>query len=162
MAGDVVRNPERRFLYFGHFFAFTIVFVVGLLGYWLIDRTPPMMGVTGKFIGWDQTHPNIGHVEWRGVQMRSCSGRAYRWIVNGVVIPLPSREIEYHGPIDRDDRDPLAWRTFFEIPDWLGHPASYRVRIEYHCNPLQKFFPIIVAPPDVPFPLPQHLSKQPR
>jgi hypothetical protein len=162
MVNDVVRSPERRFLYVGHFFALTIVIVVGLLGYWLIDRRPPMMGVTGKFIGWDQVSPNIGHIEWRGVQTRSCSGRAYHWIVNGVVIPLSSREIEYQGPIIPDDGDPLTWRVTFEIPDWLDHTASYRVRIEYYCNPLQKFFPIIVAPPDVSFSLPQHRLNQAR
>ena len=154
MLESPLRRPENRFLYLGPFFALVILVILGLFGYWMLDRRPPIYGLTGKFVGWDAKDPRVGHIEWKGVQVRSCPGRVYRWIVNGVLVQLPSREIEYAGPIDKPDHEQTTWHITFTLPDWLDHDAAYRIRIEYVCNPMHKYQPIVVSPPDVPFTLP--------
>lgn len=153
-----LRYAENRFLYFGPVFVVIILAVIFLFAFWMLDRSPPIRALTGQFIGWDSEKPHLGHVEWKGIQSRSCRGKVYRWIVDGVVIQLAPKDIQYSGPIDNPNKDPTTWRTTFTVPEWLEHDASYRIRIEYVCNPLHVYQPIVIAPPDVKFQLPADMQ----
>lgn len=149
---DSTRSPsERRFLWLGPLLAVILVLFCSVFVYWLIDRRPPLIAASGEFIGWDNNVPRRGHVVWRGIQRRACEGTIYRYIVDGEIVTLPPRPWEYRGPIDNPKDDPTTWGASFDVPDHINHDAAYRNRIEYICNPLHKLWPIVVAPPDVPF-----------
>ena len=112
------------------------------------------MAQTGRFVGWDDKNPRIGYVEWTGVRQRYCDGISYRWIVNGVVIELSPIHVTYRGEVNNPKKEPTKWIVPFEIPEWFHHNASYRVRVSYACNALQKVFPLVVDLPDIPFKMP--------
>ena len=136
--------------------SFLLVGFCSLFIYWLMDRAPPIEGMSGEFVGWDDKVPRRGIVVWHGVQRRSeCTGTIYRYIVGGETIALPPRPWEYRGPIENPDDNPRTWEAPFDVPQHVNHDAGYRNRIEFVCNPLHKYMPIIVSPPDVPFSLPE-------
>ena len=129
-----------------------VVSSICLLGYWLIDRDPPLVAVSGRFLGWDPNVPRRGHVKWGAIQTRpECEGTIYRYIVNGEMRRLDPRKWEYRGPIDNPKPIPTTWDAPFDVPVDINHDASYRNRFEFICNPMHKFWPIIVPAPDVPY-----------
>lgn len=152
---EIMKTSEKRFQWLGPILALIVVGFLGLFIYWLLDRTPPLQAVSGTFIGWDHGTPRRGHVVWRGLQVRdNCEGTIYRYIVDGEIVTLVPRKWEYRGPIDSNPNgDPTTWHAPFDVPNHIDHDASYRNRIEFVCNPIHKFWPIPVAPPDVPFKL---------
>lgn len=132
-----------------------IIVFVGILivcGVWLLDRKPPLENLTGRFVGWAEDDPRVAIVEWSAIRRRSCQGWNYRNIVSDqIVIPLYPWFIEEREVRDEEIGNPTTWRVEFEVPhDFRGGYGSYRVRHEYHCNPLQRvFWPIIVRSDDV-------------
>jgi hypothetical protein len=135
----------------GVFAAAAAVFIC-VLGYWLVDRQPPLIAVSGRFAGWDREVPRRGHVVWGGIQVRAdCEGTIYRFIVDGEIVRLEPRKWEYRGPVDEEEQIPTTWDAPFDIPPHINHDAKYRNRFEFICNPLHKFWPIPVSPPDVPY-----------
>lgn len=136
----------------GAVFAAAAVAFLCVLGYWVIDRSPPLVGVSGRFLGWDPNTPRRGHVVWGAIQVRpECEGTIFRFIVNGEIVRLEPRVWEYRGPIDSNGEIPTTWDADFDVPPHINHDAKYRNRFEFVCNPLHKFWPIPVSPPDVPF-----------
>lgn len=151
---EIMKTSEKRFQWLGPILAAIVVGVLGLFGYWLVDRDPPLDAVSGQFGWWAGDTPRRGHVIWRGIPTRSdCEGVIYRYIVNGEIVTLPPRKWEYRGPLDNPNNDPITWLAPFDVPSHIDHDASYRNRIEWVCNPLHKFWPIPTNPPDVPFKL---------
>ena len=148
-------RSEKRFLWVGTVLAILLVGFGALFISWLLDRELPMEGVSGEFVEWDDTVPRRGTVIWHGIQRRSeCTGTIYRYIVGGgETITLPPRPWEYRGPIENPEQNPRTWEAPFDVPQHVNHDASYRNRIEFVCNALHKYMPIIVAPPDIPFSL---------
>lgn len=149
------QQSEKRFLLMGTALAVILVMLVALFVYWLVDRAPPIEAVSGEFVEWEQAAPRRGTVIWHGIQRRSeCTGTIYRYIVGGgETVTLPPRPWEYRGPIENPEANPRTWEAPFDVPPHVNHDAAYRNRIEFICNPLHKYMPIIVAPPDVPFSL---------
>lgn len=133
---------------------------IGLCLYWAADRELPILAQSGVFVGWDEHNSRIGWVEWTGIRQRYCDGTSYRWLVDGVVIELPTIHIRPNQEEDVPDKKLSTWRVAFEVPEWFHQNASYRVRVEYSCNSWQKLFPLVVSLPDVPFEMPggQHDS----
>lgn len=153
-------SSEKRFMWLGPILALILVSLGALFVSWLLDRRSPMEAVSGEFVRWDEANPRQGLVIWHGIQRRSsCTGTIYRYIVNGEIIALTPRTWEYRGPIEDPEKNPRTWEAPFEVPDHVNHDASYRNRFEFICNPLHKVFPIIVAPPDVEFSLPESQRK---
>lgn len=145
---------EKLFLWVGSAATVVLVGSAALFITWMLDREPPLKAVSGQFVGWDNEVPRRGHVVWRGIQVRSeCTGTIYRYIVNGEIVALPPRLWEYRGPIDNPEESPRTWEAPFDVPQHINHDAAYRNRIEFICNPLHKYMPIIVPSPDVPFEL---------
>ena len=125
---------------------------LSLLGYWAIDRDPPLVAVSGKFLGWDPDVPRRGHVKWGALQARpECEGIIYRYIVNGEMRRLEPRKWEYRGPVDNPKSVPTTWDAPFDVPVDLNHDASYRNRFEFVCNWVHKIWPIVITAPDVPY-----------
>lgn len=147
-------NQEQRFRATIYLLLAIIIGSLGLCAYWAADRQLPIAAQSGKFVGWDEHNPHIGWIEWTGVRQRYCEGISYRWLVNGVVIELAPIHVRYNGNVDNPEKKSTTWRVAFEIPEWYKHNGSYRVRIEYSCNPFQKFFPLVVSLPDIPFKFP--------
>jgi hypothetical protein len=149
---EIMKTSERRFQWLGPILAVLVVSILGIFGYWLVDRDPPLDAVSGEFAWWEKDTPRRGHVIWRGIPTRSdCEGTIYRYIVDGEIVTLPPRKWEYRGPLENPNNDPITWDAPFDVPNHIDHDASYRNRIEFVCNPLHKLWPIPVAPPDVPF-----------
>lgn len=148
-----LKSAEWRFTYLGPPIAILVLISLFLFGWWFADRQQPMEAMTGTFVKWDEKIPRRGHVEWKGIPIRSCPGTVYRYIVDGEIVILPSKPIAYTGPIDNPKREPRTIPVTFDLPERIQHNAAYRVRVEFRCNPLHKYFPIIVAPPDVRFTL---------
>lgn len=148
------KDPASRFQWLVTILVALIIGPIGLCVYWAADRELPILGQSGVFIGWDENNPKIGWIEWTGIRQRVCDGTSYRWLVNGVVIELPQIHVWSNGKVDNPEKKPSSWRISFEVPEWFHHNASYRARILYQCNPLQKVFPLIVQLPDIPFEMP--------
>lgn len=153
-----LRSAEWRFQYLLPPIALLTLISLSLFGYWFADREQPMLALTGTFIGWDEHIPRRGHVVWKGVPKRSCPGIAYRYIVDGEIVILPPRMIEYKGPIENEKNDITTVSTYFDLPERIKHDASYKIRIEYKCNPLHEYFPIIIAPSEVRFKLAPYME----
>ena len=153
-------KSEKLFLWIGSIAAGLLVVCSALFISWMIDRAPPLKAVSGTFMGWDKNVPRRGHVVWRGLQTRTCAGTIYRYIVNGEIVTLEPRKWDYRGPIENPNDEPTTWDAHFDLPPHINHDAAYRNRIEFVCNPLHKFMPIIVPSPDVPFELREE-DKQP-
>lgn len=132
-----------------------IAVLIGILivcSIWLLDRQPPLENLTGRFIGWAEDDPRVAIIEWSAIRKRSCQGWNYRNIVmDQIVIPLYPWFIEEREIRDEEVDKPTSWRVEFDVPhDFRGGEGAYRVRHEYHCNPLQRvFWPIIVRSNDV-------------
>lgn len=153
-----LKSAEWRFIYLGPPIAILTLISLTLFGWWFADRQQPMEALTGTFVKWDEKTPRRGHVVWKGIPVRSCPGIIYRYIVDGEIVILPPKVLEYHGPIDNPEKDIRTIPATFDLPERVKHDASYRIRILYKCNPLHEYFPIIVAPPDVPFELAPYME----
>lgn len=153
-----LKSAEWRFMYLGPPIAILVVISLLLFGWWFADRQQPMEALTGTFVGWDEKIPRRGHVVWKGIPVRSCPGTVYRYIVDGEIVILPPKKLEYQGPIENEAKDVRTISADFDLPERIKHDASYKIRILYKCNPLHEYFPIIVAPSDVPFKLAPHME----
>lgn len=153
-----LKSAEWRFTYLGPPIAVLVLISLGLFGWWFADRQQPMEALTGTFIGWDEKVPRRGHVLWKGIPVRSCPGTVYRYIVDGEIVILPPKKLEYQGPIDNEAKDVRTIPAYFDLPERVKHDASYKIRIVYKCNALHEYFPIIVAPSDVPFKLAPYME----
>ena len=78
--------------------------------------------------------------------------------MDGEIVILPPRTIEYKGPIENDNNDITTVNAYFDLPERIKHDASYKIRIEYECNPLHEYFPIIVAPSEIKFKLAPYME----
>ena len=153
-----LKSAEWRFQYLLPPIALLTLISLSLFGYWFADREQPMQALTGTFVGWDENIPRRGHVVWKGIPKRSCPGTVYRYIVDGEIVILPPRTIEYKGPIENDNNDITTVNAYFDLPERIKHDASYKIRIEYECNPLHEYFPIIVAPSEIKFKLAPYME----
>lgn len=123
-----------------------------VLGFWLIDRQPPITAVSGRFLGWDESVPRRGHVLWGAIRVRDdCEGTIHRYIVDGEIVRLEPRKWVMNDPIDPGEGIPTTWDAPFDVPPHLNHDAKYRNRFTFICNPIHKFSPIIVTAPDVAY-----------
>lgn len=153
-----LKSAEWRFLYLGPPIGILIVISLLLFGWWLSDRRYPLEELTGTFVGWDEKIPRRGHVIWTGIPVRSCPGTVYRYIVDGEIVILPSKKLEYQGPIENPSRDIRVIPTSFDLPERIKHDASYKIIIVYECNKLQEYAPIRLTPPAVPFKLAPYME----
>ena len=153
-----LKSAEWRFVYLGPPIAISMCLCLALFGWWFADRKQPIEALSGTFVGWDQKVPRRGHVIWKGIPVRSCPGVVYRYIVDGEIVILPPKIIEYQGPIDNEAKDVRTIPATFDLPERIKHDASYKIRIEYKCNYLHEYFPIIVAPSEVPFQLAPYME----
>ena len=130
-----------------------ILVVVGVMA---ADRTDPIEGLTGRFIGWSEHNPRIGIVEWTGIRVRSCDGWSYRQLINGHVNDLTPIKITRYDLKPEDAGKKESWRVEFELPRSIVHDGHYRIRPEYYCNAFHRaIWPITLTPADVPFKVPQ-------
>lgn len=152
---QILKEPASRFMVLGVGFMLFIMACSATVLYWSLDLQPPFAGVSGTFKGWDEHDPTIGRVEWTGQRYRYCDGKVSRWVINNGRYVHFSRS-EFSGSSDLPPEEQGRADTVyakFEIP-WgakqqLVQP-KYRIRIEYACNPLQRIFPIVVSPPEIP------------
>ena len=107
-----------------------------------------------NFLGWDKNEPNRAHVEWTAVRHRSCDGMMYRWAFSGTdMVELESTAVQDFSFPEDEIGKPVKWYSTFLVPTWFKDNAknpTYRLRMEFYCNPLQRHSPLIVAPPEVP------------
>ncbi len=54
-------NEKRRFPLKVYGLLAIIIGSLSLFGYWAADRQLPIMAQSGKFVGWDENNPRIGH-----------------------------------------------------------------------------------------------------
>lgn len=149
-----LKDPAIRFQWLVTILVALIIGPIGLCLYWAADRQLPILAQSGVFVGWDKNNPRIGWIEWTGIRQRVCDGTSYRWLVDGIVVELPPIHVWSNGKVDNPDKKSSSWRVAFEVPEWFRHNGSYRARILYQCNPLQKVFPLIVQLPDIAFKMP--------
>lgn len=149
-----LKDPASRFQWLVTILVVLIIGPIGLCLYWATDREMPILAQSGVFAGWDEHNPRIGWIEWTGIRQRYCEGTSYRWLVDGVVVELAPIHIRYNGEAPVVNKKTSSWRVPFEIPEWFRQNASYRVRVEYSCNPFQKLYPLVVTLPDIPFEMP--------
>lgn len=131
---------------------FPILLLVG-------DRKSPYTYLTGEVLTTDAQpgHPVL--VKWSGKFTRECEGTIFRSVVDSgktvhLLDGLPSvlSSFSLGDDVAADTKDTVVWTRSFILPAGVRPGrASYRVRSEYWCNPLQVYWPIKVALPDIPF-----------
>lgn len=154
---NIIGTRENRFRWGVSILSSVIMLITGLAVYWLvIDRSPPVTVTHGEVVGYERqpTGNYIVFIKWHGERHRNCYGNSKRWLTDSIVIPLP--DIPYPPDLQDAPAGPVEWEVAIDVPSYFvttGHmKLSYRIRIDYVCNPLQEFmFPIQVSPPPVPF-----------
>lgn len=144
-------------------FTLVIAGVVGLCAYWLLlDRTPPITVHNGETVRVEHLPRGgaVAFIRWHGTVHRSCPAVSRRWLSGnsgGALIPLP--EITYPPEVSDAPPGPVDWEVGVEIPEFLAGAdrVTYRIVIEFKCNPLQEaLMPIRIAPPPVVIDLRRH------
>lgn len=129
-----------------------IIATIGAVFWMAIDRDPPYEYLAGEIL---PPEPPIGtqvSVVWHVKVRRFCPGwvqrdvtdqRGYLWRNIG----SPVKDISGVKPGDE-----VHLVNTFELPKQLGAgPATYQANVRYHCNPLQRWWPIYVSTPKLWF-----------
>lgn len=128
---------------------FALLFVA-LPMYWVLDNAPPYAWESGEVVPDPAPDGSQVSVHWRLKIARICPGVIQRQIIDA------REEVHNYDPVlaaAREDVNPEFWVTF-KLP--LGLPlgiSKYRVHASYACNPLQRWWPIRVTTPEIPFTL---------
>jgi hypothetical protein len=143
---------ERRFQVLAPLLFAALAGLAVLFAAWAADDEPPIENMVGRAISVDVRDDGAATVlvEWTGRRLRLCDGFSYRWIIDGYITQLASA---VHPPEPASNIGKvMTWRVSIPVPPDLHDGAgAYRIRMTFACNPLQRIFPIIVDPPDVPF-----------
>lgn len=125
------------------------VFCIGPIAYLALDRASPYDRQFGYIL---PSNPKAGDrvaVHWTGERKRSCFGVVHRQIVDshGVVYAFEAVTAVY-----AEARPTIQLVREFSLPAQISAgPAVYRSVTRFVCNPIQNFWPIIIAGPDVLF-----------
>lgn len=129
----------------------TILFITPL-AYMLADNQPPYVYDTeNSYIVPQQNrvdHQATAHWSFKRVN-RLCPGLVYRVIVDvnsgaqTIFDPVPASVISMKATYIN--------RTFTLPPNLAPGPQLYRAHIAFRCNALQRFWPLMVRTPDLPF-----------
>lgn len=118
-----------------------------LLAYWTLWDAQRPATLRGEFVRWDG-EGEVAVVRVTGERREACAGLARRYMVNGVIAALPSREIHpWTDPVG-----PADYEIAVPVPRYLHLPATLRVVHEYECNPGQRILPVRVILDDIPIP----------
>lgn len=152
---QVIPTRPDYFKYLAYFCSSVLVACSAVLLFWgFLDHQVPVTGVNGYFLGWDKNEPNRAHVKWTAVLHRSCDGMMYRWAFSGTdMVELESTAVQDFSFPEDEIGKPVKWYSTFLVPTWFKDNAqnpTYRLRMEFYCNPLQRHSPLIVAPPEIP------------
>jgi hypothetical protein len=150
----MLSEPANRFMFLGVAFLLFIMGCSATVLYWALDDELPIVGVTGRFVGWDRNNPNVGRVEWTGLRNRYCDATVDHWIINdGKYVNFyeterPGSHIMHEAERGKPDIIYDSFEVPSEVRKNLVNP-KYRVRFEFVCNYLQKAFPLVVAVPEL-------------
>jgi hypothetical protein len=117
--------------------------------YMAIDRDPPFERGAGKIMPENPPPGATVEVIWQGTRKRDCDGYVYRKIIDshGVVFTIEGIPVSYAKTMNPD---PLI--RYFRLPVGLAPgPAKYIATTHYYCNPLHRWWPIIVETPHLDF-----------
>jgi hypothetical protein len=147
----VLGRGEHRFRFLAPLLLSAFAMLSGLFAYWALDSSPPVENMTGKVVSAEVAPDGSARlvVEWMAIRRRLCHGNSVRWIIDGYITPLP--DIQYPPPQVGEIGQVIRWRVPITVPKDFHDVGVYRVHVEYTCNPLQRIFPIVIDPPDVPF-----------
>lgn len=153
---EIITDPASRFTW-----GVSITSaIIGIASIWIfyaavLDRSPPISDLRGRvsevFPRPDGSHLMI--VEWSGVRQRYCEGVSHRWLVDGIVLPLP--DLPTPPQINEKIGDRIKYNIAVEVPAMFHRIGNYTIRTQHQCNLLQRQFPnalsIQIAPDPVPF-----------
>ena len=143
---------ERRFRVLHPLLLLAAAALAVLFTAWALDDAPPIEAMAGRAVAVHVRDDGAVAVlvEWTGRRARLCDGYSYRWVLDGSITQIPGA---VHPPPPASEVGAVqTWRVWVPVPPDIHDGAgAYRIRMLFACNPLQRLFPIVVDPPDVPF-----------
>lgn len=125
------------------------VAVVGPLVYMAADRDPPFQRGNGRILPENPIPGSPVEVEWQGKRIRDCDGYVFRKIVDshGIVFTVEGVPVSYART-----KNPEPLVRYFRLPVGIAPgPAKYIATTHYYCNPLHRWWPIVVETPHLDF-----------
>jgi hypothetical protein len=138
--------------------ASVIIGIAGVLFYMATDRDPPFQRGPGRIFPVNPLPGSAVEVEWEGKRIRDCDGYVYRKIIDshGVVFSIEGVPVTY---FKTRNPDPLV--RYFRLPVGAAPgPAKYIATTHYYCNPLHRWWPIVVETPQIDFNLAEGVPLQ--
>lgn len=127
----------------------------------ILDRTPPLVYVEAVEARPDAEH-RLLTLRWRIHRERYCPGRIYRILnaeVGGIVyLTTIGIDVDADTPAQQSERIGTTYAgrvSIVDLPRSVGGHVEFRNRIEFWCNPMQEWLPIVVESPVVAFDLPR-------
>jgi hypothetical protein len=137
--------------------SFMVTLFVSPLVYWSLDTMPPFVYLAegSDVIPDPATGGQQIIARWKVKYNRSCPGLVRRQLFDprtNVIIALydPAPASEGRPPGDQLNK------TFLLPHQMQTGKVGYRARLEYHCNPLQLLFPLILETPNLYFTITNH------
>lgn len=125
-----------------------VIGAAAVVWYMAIDREPPYEYIEGHVIPSEVPVGSQIAIHWHIKAKRFCPGWVERFIVD------ERRYIwrNLGSPVRANTERESHIVNTVELPKTLGPGlARYRARVCYQCNPMHKFFPLCVDPPELPF-----------
>lgn len=126
-----------------------IAFVFGMLGLWVADRDPPVVGFISTTLNGDVAPGQIVRIRTQAYRIRSCHTLIERFIVDSTNTRFTFPDVDFINPGPAGPADTI---TELELPKRINTGlATIKTNVSWECNPVQSFFrwPIIDRQPDI-------------